>query len=81
MTNNSGSSETSALIGELDTRRREVGADTPAGWILSNAIEQLKSLQNVETEEQRAALTKFLQDTMKRLAEVLPPGNRQAGEG
>lgn len=69
----------SKTIGELDTRRREVGADTPAGWILSNAIEQLKTLQNATDPTQIEALKTFLADTMKRLAEVLPP--RQAGEG
>lgn len=69
----------SKTIGELDTRRREVGADTPAGWILSNAIEQLKSLQNATDPTQIEALKTFLADTMKRLAEV--QRNRQAGEG
>lgn len=79
MTNNSSNSEISALIGILDTRRRAVGADTPAGWILSNAIEQLKALQKAETPEQKAALEAFIGETMKRLPDVLPP--RQAGEG
>lgn len=72
----------SKMIGELDTKRRQVGADTPAGWILSNAIEQLKALQKVETPEQKAALESFIGETMKRLAEVLAEHRtRQAGEG
>ena len=66
----------SETIGQLDTRRRIVGFNSPEGWILTKAIEQLKSLQKAETEKQRSALMGLLPDTIMRLAEV-----RQAGEG
>lgn len=63
-------------IAKLDDLRRLHGPETIEGRIISNAIEQIKNLEHA-TGDQRAALIRFLDDTMKRMAEFNPPSADQ----
>lgn len=62
----------SEAIAKLDGLRRKHGADSEIGWICSNYIEQLKSL-NTETEpDARANLAAGIAESQRRLDLLVP---------